>query len=405
MAVEVRVPTLGESVVEASIGRWLKQVGDTVKMDEALVELETDKVNIEVPSTIAGVLAEIKRQTGDTVAINDVLAIISTNGSVAAPPAPPPMAETVAVAPIAEDGKKATPVAKHIADANNVDIGQVKGSGAGGKVTKEDVQAHLLGQPTPIAIPASIATPEPSAPKSAVPATIDPRIERQPMSRRRRVIAANLVKSQHTAAMLTTFNEVDMGAVMDLRKRRGEAFLQKHGVKLGFMSFFAKAVVGALKQFPLLNAEIDGDDVLVKRFYDLGIAVGTNEGLVVPVLRSVDTKTFAAIEKEIGDLAVRARSNKLGIAELQGATFTVTNGGTYGSLMSTPILSYPQVGILGMHKIQERPMAVKGEVVIRPMMYLALSYDHRIVDGSEAVRFLVSVKEMIEDPEQMLLEG
>lgn len=403
MAIEIRVPTLGESVVEASIGRWLKQVGDTIKMDEALVELETDKVNIEVPSTSAGILSEIVRQTGDTVAINDLLATISTNGSGAVAPAP--VAEAAPAASMIEDSKKATPVAKHIADANNVDIAQVRGSGAGGKVTKEDVQAHLLGQPVAVvSTPSPIATPEPTVQK-ATPAVTDPRIERKPMSRRRRVIAANLVKAQHTAAMLTTFNEVDMGAVMELRKRRGEAFLQKHGVKLGFMSFFAKAVTGALKQFPLLNAEIDGEDVLVKHYYDLGIAVGTNEGLVVPVLRGVDTKTFAAIEKEIGDLAARARGNKLGIAELQGATFTVTNGGTYGSLMSTPILSYPQVGILGMHKIQERPMVVKGEIAIRPMMYLALSYDHRIVDGSEAVRFLVSVKEMIEDPEQMLLEG
>ncbi len=405
MAIEVRVPTLGESVVEASIGRWLKRVGDTIKVDDPLVELETDKVNVEVPATSAGVLAEIKRQEGETVAINDVLAVIATNGNIAVPPAAtaPPVVE--AVAPVVEESKKATPVAKHIADANHVDIAQVKGSGAGGKVTKEDVQAHLQGQPTAVAS-TPVTPPQPTPPAVAPKAvTDDPRIERKPMSRRRRVIAANLVKAQQTAAMLTTFNEVDMGAVMDLRKRRGEAFLQKHGVKLGFMSFFAKAVVGALKQYPLLNAEIDGEDLLIKHYYDIGVAVGTNDGLVVPVLRGVDTKSFATIEKEIGDLATRARSNKLAIAELQGGTFTVTNGGIYGSLMSTPILSYPQVGILGMHKIQDRPMVVKGEIVVRPMMYLALSYDHRIVDGSEAVRFLVAIKEMIEDPEQMLLEG
>jgi 2-oxoglutarate dehydrogenase E2 component (dihydrolipoamide succinyltransferase) len=406
MATEIRVPQLGESVVEATIGRWLKKVGDSVRQDEPLVELETDKVNVEVPALSAGVLTEILRQEGDTVTINDVLAVVSASAdAVASAPAPQPAVP--ASAPTTEDRKHASPLAANVAKVNGVDIAQVQGTGAGGKVMKDDVQAHLASnQPTPVA-PAPVAPPPApvAAPKPAAPAILDPRIERVPMSRRRRAIAANLVKAQHTAAMLTTFNEVDLTAVMEIRKRRKDAFKEKHGVNLGFMSFFTKAVVGALKQFPLLNAEIDGDDILIKKFYDIGIAVGVPEGLVVPILRDADQKTFAGIEKSIGDLASRARSNKLSIDELQGGTFTITNGGVYGSLMSTPILSYPQVGILGMHRIQERPMVVNGEIAIRPMMYIALSYDHRIVDGGDAVRFLVTVRDLLEDPEQMLLEG
>ncbi len=406
MATEIRVPQLGESVVEATIGRWLKQVGDTVRLDEALVELETDKVNVEVPSVLAGVLTQIVRQVGEIVTINDVLAVVSEVGAAPVVAALEPVS---ASAPATEDRAKlhATPVAERVAQANGVNLDQVKGTGTGGRVMKEDVEAHIAAQVViPAPKPASVTMPPPpSAPAKSAPVTLDSRVERVAMSRRRRAIAANLIKAQHTAAMLTTFNEVDLSAVMDIRKRRKDAFKEKHGVNLGFMSFFTKAVVSALKQFPLLNAEIDGDDFLIKHFYDIGIAVGVPEGLVVPVLRDADKKSFAKIEQNIVDLATRARSNKLGIDELQGGTFTITNGGVYGSLLSTPILSYPQVGILGMHRIQERPVVVNGEIVIRPIMYIALSYDHRIVDGGDAVRFLVTVRDLLEDPEQLLLEG
>ncbi|MFL5801970.1 MAG: 2-oxoglutarate dehydrogenase complex dihydrolipoyllysine-residue succinyltransferase [Roseiflexaceae bacterium] len=431
MAVEIRVPALGESIVEATVGRWLKQTGEPVAAGEALVELETDKVNIEVTAEANGTLGAITRREGENVAIGDVLGTIETGGASAPAPAPAAAPQpTAAPAPQPatppsppEDGHATkapvTPVAQRIAAEQGVDVGRVAGSGPGGRVTKDDVVAQLASGPSsvvsspsppPASPPPAISTPQPTtAPRPTTdhgPQTTDStREERIRMSRRRQTIAARLVEAQRVAAMLTTFNEIDMSAVMELRKRRRDSFKERHGVGLGFMSFFTRATVGALKAFPLLNAEIQGDEIVVKHYYDIGIAVGVEDGLVVPVLRDADRKSFAQIEREIADLAGRARTGKLSLPELQGGTFTITNGGVYGSLMSTPILNTPQVGILGMHKIEERPVALGGQVVIRPMMYVALSYDHRIVDGSEAVRFLVRIKELIEEPEVLLLEG
>jgi 2-oxoglutarate dehydrogenase E2 component (dihydrolipoamide succinyltransferase) len=424
MAVEIRVPALGESIVEATVGKWLKRAGENVAAGEALVELETDKVNVEVTAEAAGVLGTIAKREGENVAIGDVLGTIEAADASAAPTAAPAPAETQPAAP-AEDGRAAkapvSPVAQRIAAEQGVDVRNIAGSGPGGRVTKEDVVAASAGRdegrttkdeskPAPTPAPASApqpAIPAPAGPSSFVPgpSSGDRREERIRMSRRRQTIAARLVEAQRVAAMLTTFNEIDMSAVMEVRKRRRDSFKERHGVGLGFMSFFTRATIGALKAFPLLNAEIQGDEIVVKHYYDIGIAIGTDEGLVVPVLRDADRKSFAQIEREIADLATRAREGKLALAELQGGSFTITNGGVYGSLMSTPILNTPQVGILGMHKIEERPIAVGGQVVVRPMMYVALSYDHRIVDGSESVRFLVRIKELVEDPEALLLEG
>ncbi|WP_206879822.1 2-oxoglutarate dehydrogenase complex dihydrolipoyllysine-residue succinyltransferase [Alicyclobacillus mali (ex Roth et al. 2021)] len=416
---EVKVPSLGESIVEATIGQWLKREGDAVESGEAIAELETDKVNVEVIAEESGVLTQILKQVGDTVAIGDVIAVIaegqapaasSASGpstqaaeqKPAAPSAPQAQAQAPA-APVAPQGSaqqvsvpgdllvRPTPSLRRAAAAQGIDLRQVQAGAVG-----------LGAQPQASAAPQSGAAP---APQPAAPAAQRPDEERIRMSRRRATIAKRLVEVQHTAAMLTTFNEVDMSRVMEIRKRRKDAFREKHGVGLGFMSFFTKAVVGALKQFPLLNAEIQGEDMIVKHHYDIGIAVATEGGLVVPVVRNADRLTFAEIEQQIADLAARARANKLSLEELQGGTFTITNGGTFGSLFSTPILNAPQVGILGMHNIVERPVAVNGQVEIRPMMYVALSYDHRIVDGAEAVSFLVTVKRLIEDPESLLLEG
>lgn len=425
MPLEIVVPQLGESVVEATVGRWLKQQGDSVAAGEPIVALETDKVDLDVPSDKAGVLAEIRHAAGDVVGVGEVLAVVTESDAAqpaaapaAAPPsAPQPAPSTKAPAPDqtpARDespDRPATPLARSIAEKNDLDLSRVSGSGPGGRVTREDVTQFMDKRPAPASAPAPI--PNPPAPRPApIPAPTAPTglgverpEERHKMSRRRQTIATRLVEAQHTAAMLTTFNEVDMSAVMEVRKRRKDAFKERHGVGLGFMSFFTKAVIGALKTFPLLNAEIQGDEIVMKGYYDIGIAVSTDEGLVVPVVRAADRLTFAAIEQEITDLATRARTGQLTLPELQGGTFTITNGGIFGSLLSTPILNTPQVGILGMHKIEQRPVAVNGEVVIRPMMYLALSYDHRIVDGAEAVRFLVRVKELLEDPESLLLEG
>jgi 2-oxoglutarate dehydrogenase E2 component (dihydrolipoamide succinyltransferase) len=440
MPVEIRVPALGESVVDATISKWLKQEGETVTAGEAVVELETDKVNIEVPVEQDGTLTQIVKQEGDTVGIGEVLAIVDGGApaTAAAPASAPPVeaapastAEPAPAAPTAEASggngnadMPINPVARRVANEHAVDIRQVTGSGPGGRITKDDVVRHIGTQPaegtSPVesaAMPAApTARPAPPTPAARTAAAARPappapvvqtqdREERVRMSRRRQTIARRLVEAQQTAAMLTTFNEIDMTAVMEVRKRRRDAFKERHGVNLGFMSFFTKAVVGALKAFPLLNAEIQGDEIVIKHHYDIGIAVGAEEGLVVPVLRDADRKSFAQIEREIGELAGRARNSTLTIPELQGGTFTITNGGIFGSLMSTPILNTPQVGILGMHKIQERPVALDGQIVIRPMMYVALSYDHRIVDGSEAVRFLVRIKELVEDPETLLLEG
>jgi 2-oxoglutarate dehydrogenase E2 component (dihydrolipoamide succinyltransferase) len=420
MPAEIRVPALGESVVEATVGKWLKQVGDSVAPGDPLVSLETDKVDMEVAAEEAGVLARVDKNSGDTVAVGEVLGSLSDGGTAhgrsgngaqpqAAPssvaPAPaaamPPSSPTpVPVAP----GIQATPVARRLAGEERIDLAGLQGSGPGGRITKQDVSAARVA-PAPSVPTAPIAAPPPSSPVTAQPSVRDGREERVRLSRRRQTIARRLVEAQHTAAMLTTFNEVDMTAIMEVRKRRKDAFKERHGVGLGFMSFFTRASIGALKAYPRLNAEIQGDEIVLKHYYDIGIAVGLDEGLVVPVVRDADRKSFAQIEREIAALAGRARGNTLTLGDLEGGTFTITNGGVYGSLLSSPILNTPQVGILGMHKIEERPIAVGGQVVIRPMMYLALSYDHRIVDGSEAVRFLVRIKELLEDPEALLLEG
>ncbi|HEX6818992.1 MAG TPA: 2-oxoglutarate dehydrogenase complex dihydrolipoyllysine-residue succinyltransferase [Ktedonobacterales bacterium] len=482
MSVEVIVPSLGESIVEATVGRWLKSEGDSVAIGDPLVELETDKVNMEVAASAAGILQRILRRVGETVNIGEALAVI-TNGDEAAPsvasPAPQrvlsehaaraeapagqaaqtlpattaaapasapsaPAAASPAAAPtpapaassLAESGAAyATPLAHRVAQDEGVNLAAVHGTGPGGRITHEDVTQYLAHRPNgsaasaakvpppaatapaataPATAPAtSVSSPRPAAPSgpfpsSSVPSVVSPsdRLEeRIPMSRRRTSIAANLVRAQQTTAMLTTFNEIDMSAVMELRKRRRDEFKQRYGVGLGFMSFFTKAVVGALKAFPRLNDSIDGNTIVEKHYYDIGIAVNTPEGLVVPVVRNADRLSFAQIEREVATLAEKARNKTLSLDELQGGTFTITNGGVFGSLFSTPILNYPQVGILGMHKILERPIARSGQVVIAPMMYVALTYDHRLIDGADAVGFLVRVKELIEDPERLLLEG
>ena len=460
MAIDIRVPSSGESVVEATVGRWYKKTGEAVTAEEDIVELETDKVNVTVQAGVAGVLESILRQTGDIVGINDVLATVTPSDASANSKAPAlgtaaqvASGGTITAGPIAvstiaiETGTRpaimeaegdpnapSTPTAARMLESHGLKASEVQGTGPNGKVTKDDVQNHIatINTTTPATVtPSTVPVVAPAATggngsgtppgqnlPAFAPSSLNPvssannpllseerREIVEPMSRLRKTIAAHLVAGQHNAAMLTTFNEVDMTAVMEIRKRRKDAFKEKHGVNLGFMSFFTKSVLGALKAFPYLNAEIRGDNIVKKTYYDIGIAVGTERGLVVPVVRNADQLTFAGIEKEIGSLAVKARDNKLTLPELAGGTFTITNGGVYGSLMSTPILNAPQVGILGMHKIEERPIALNGQVVIRPMMYLALSYDHRIVDGGEAVRFLVKVKELLEDPESLLLEG
>ncbi|MCX7791145.1 MAG: 2-oxoglutarate dehydrogenase complex dihydrolipoyllysine-residue succinyltransferase [Chloroflexaceae bacterium] len=425
MAYEIKVPSLGESIVEATVARWLKRVGETVAAGEPVVELETDKVNLEVAADHAGVVTAIWKEEGATVGIGDVLGAIEAG---AAPRAEAVAARPPVLVPAEPEPHEAetsggngatvlaTPTAQRVAAEYAVDLRGVAGTGPGGRITKEDVlrsvQAPVGATPAPVAAAPAAATPPPTpvAPPAATrPVTPAPpsgrREERQRLSRRRLTIARRLVEAQQTAAMLTTFNEVDMSAVMELRKRRKEAFKERHGVNLGFMSFFTRAVVGALKAFPMVNAELQGDEVVVKYYYDIGVAVGVEEGLVVPVVRDADRKSFAQLEQDIADLARRAREGTLSLADLQGGTFTITNGGVYGSLLSTPILNTPQVGILGMHKVEERPVVINGQIVIRPMMYLALSYDHRLIDGSTAVRFLVRVKELIEDPEALLLEG
>jgi 2-oxoglutarate dehydrogenase E2 component (dihydrolipoamide succinyltransferase) len=411
---EIRVPTLGESVTEATIGKWFKKPGDAVAVDEPLVELETDKVTIEVPAPAAGVLSDIAAKDGDTVAVGAVLGQIKEGaaGAAAAKLAPKPAeaAPKAAPAPVAPTPAKPaaaadTPLApsvRRIAAETGTDPSTVPGSGKDGRVTKGDMLAAIeraAAQPTPVAAPAAAV--QVRAPSPADDAA---REERVKMTRLRSTIARRLKDAQNTAAMLTTFNEVDMSHVMALRTQYRELFEKKHGVKLGFMGFFVRACVQALKEIPAVNAEIDGNDIIYKNYYHLGIAVGTERGLVVPVVRDCDTKSLADIEKSITDFGRRARDGALKIDEMQGGTFTITNGGIYGSLMSTPILNAPQSGILGMHKIQERPMAIAGKVEIRPMMYLALSYDHRIVDGREAVTFLVRVKECLEEPARLVLD-
>jgi len=406
MATEIRVPTLGESVSEATVGTWFKKVGDVIKADEPLVELETDKVTIEVPAPASGTLSEIVVQAGETVGLGALLGQIAAgNGAAAgpaqaaAPAAPAPAVAAPAVAASASTMPPAPAAAKLLAE-NNISADQVEGSGKRGQVLKGDaIAAAAKAASAPAAVPAApVAVRAPTAVEDVS------REERVKMTRLRQTIARRLKDAQNTAAMLTTYNEVDMKAVMDLRNKYKDIFEKKHGVKLGFMGFFTKAVTHALKELPAVNAEIDGTDIIYKNYCHIGMAVGTDKGLVVPVIRDADQMSIAEVEKELGRLAKAARDGALSMADMQGGTFTITNGGVYGSLMSSPILNAPQSGILGMHKIQERPVAIGGQVVIRPMMYLALSYDHRMVDGKEAVTFLVRVKESLEDPERLVLD-
>src|SRR6476660_5256797 len=417
---EIRVPTLGESVTDATIGRWVKKAGDAVAVDEPLVELETDKVTIEVPAPAAGVLGEIAAQDGDTVAVGALLGQIkegaaSAPGKTAAAPTGQPDQKTSTTVPIKAADEEpqprvppmganvpVPPSVRKLSAESGVDISTVPGSGKDGRVTKGDMLAAIekaASAPTPVSQPAaSVQVRAPS------PADDAAREERVRMTRLRQTIARRLKDVQNTAAMLTTFNEVDMSHVMAMRAQYKDVFEKKHNSKLGFMGFFAKACVQALKDIPAANAEIDGTDLIYKNYYHIGVAVGTDKGLVVPVVRDCDHKSIAEIEKSIADFGRRARDGQLKIDEMQGGTFTITNGGIYGSLMSTPILNAPQSGILGMHKIQERPMVVGGKIEVRPMMYLALSYDHRVIDGKEAVTFLVRVKESLEDPARLVLD-
>ena len=400
MATDITVPQLGESVTEATVAAWIKQEGEAVKADEPLVELETDKVTLEVPAPAAGVLTEILAQEGDTVEVSALLGRIdeSAKATATAPapkkePAPAPAAPSTPAASGA--AHPASPSAQRIIEERGLDPSQIAGTGRDGRVTKADALAALEMKAVP-----KTKLPEPSS----APRPNADREKRVAMTRLRRTIAQRLKEAQNTAAMLTTFNEVDMSHVMKLRSEYKEKFQEQHGVKLGFMGFFVKACVNALRELPDVNAEIDGTDVIYKDYYDIGIAVGTEKGLVVPVVRDADRLSLAEIEASIGDFGARARDSKLTMDDLQGGTFTISNGGVYGSLMSTPILNPPQAGILGMHKIEQRPVAVDGEITIRPMMYLALSYDHRVVDGKGAVTFLVRVKEALEDPQRLILE-
>ncbi len=432
MTIEIRVPTLGESVTEATIGQWFKAEGEVVKADEPLVELETDKVTLEVPSPVSGVLKEIRVKPGETVEVGAVLGLIEegagagtkdseTEGgaeTTVAAPAPgqatgveaarsaPPAAVSPEGTPKSRDAEAAaihrrlSPAVRRLVAEKNVDITKVRGTGKGGRILKEDVLRHLAEAARPQPAPTEVVSVRPPVPPEDAA-----REERVKMSRLRLTIARRLKEAQNTAAMLTTFNEVDMSEVIALRNAYKELFQKKHGVKLGFMSFFVRAVTHALKEIPILNAEVDGDEIVYKNYYHIGVAVGTERGLVVPVVREADTLSLAEIEKRIADFAARARAGRLKMEEMQGGTFTITNGGVYGSLMSTPILNMPQSGILGMHRIQQRPMVMPdGSIQARPMMYLALTYDHRIVDGREAVTFLVRVKEFLEDPKRLILD-
>ncbi|MDX1010546.1 2-oxoglutarate dehydrogenase complex dihydrolipoyllysine-residue succinyltransferase [Sinorhizobium medicae] len=412
MATEIRVPTLGESVSEATVGTWFKKVGDAIKADEPIVELETDKVTIEVPAPAAGTLSEIVAQAGETVGLGALLGQIAEGaGAAAAAPAaaekkPEPVAAApaaaarpaTAAAPQTSTSMPPAPAAAKLIAENSLSADQIDGSGKRGQVLKGDVLAAVAKGISAAAEPAQVQA------RAPAPAEDAAREERVKMTRLRQTIARRLKDAQNTAAMLTTYNEVDMSAVMSLRSKYKDIFEKKHGVKLGFMGFFTKAVTHALKELPAVNAEIDGTEIIYKNFCHVGVAVGTDKGLVVPVVRDADQMSIAEIEKEIGRLGKAARDGALSMADMQGGTFTISNGGVYGSLMSSPILNAPQSGILGMHKIQDRPVAIGGQVVIRPMMYLALSYDHRIVDGKEAVTFLVRVKESLEDPERLVLD-
>jgi len=414
MAVEIKVPVLGESVVEATVAKWMKSAGEAVGADEAIVELETDKVTLEVPSPVNGVLADIVAKEGDTVGVDALLALVEEGAAPtakpaaktapASAPAPAPAAVSTPAAvpaPVAASSAAAavlSPAVRKLVEENNLNPAAISGTGKDGRLTKADVQKAIASGSAKMAAPAASSSPAPAGPR-----TSDAREERVPMSRLRRMIASRLKEAQNTAAMLTTFNEVDMSAVMALRAEYKDDFEKQHGARLGFMGFFVRAVINGLQEFPAVNAEIHGEDIIYKNFYNIGVAVGTPQGLVVPVLRDAQDLSLADIEKSVTDFGLRARDGKLTPADMAGGSFTISNGGVYGSLMSTPILNPPQSGILGMHKIQKRPIAVGDKVEIRPMMYLALSYDHRIIDGREAVSFLVRVKESIEDPRRLLL--
>ena len=464
MPVEIYVPEFGESIAEATVGRWLKEEGDQVQAGEPIVELETDKANFELEAEQDGVLESISKGEGEDVEIGDVIGTINESGEAEAEEAEEETAEEVEeeeaeeaeaeeeegqepkVAPAAEEteaeqeavseetdghredgGVRASPTVRKLAQEYEIDLAEVSGSGSGGRITKDDVERLIREQDRgPVspeweeeepaedgrqeeeaAAESEQAEEEPEQAEEEAPAAVagDRREERVRLSRWRQTIASRLKEAQETAAMLTTFNEVDMTAMMELRERHKESFEERNGIRLGFMSFFTKAAIGALKAFPKINSELQENELVYKYYYDVGVAVNTEQGLIVPVVRDADQKNFAEIEREISDLAQRANEGSLGLDELQGGTFTITNGGIYGSLNSTPILNVPQVAILGMHKVQQRPMIVNGEILARPMMYLALSYDHRIVDGADAVQFLVRIKELIEDPETLLLEG
>ncbi|MDA9373218.1 2-oxoglutarate dehydrogenase complex dihydrolipoyllysine-residue succinyltransferase [Pelagibacterales bacterium] len=411
MSIDIKVPSLGESVTEATIARWYKNVGDSVAIDEPLLEIETDKVTLEVPAPATGQLSDIKVNDGDTVEVGAILGSIIEGAAATAEKKveAPTEKEVVIDKPIAEVSKpielpeiettkvsevsnELSPAVRKIVAENNININEISPSGKNGRITKEDALNSLSNQ---------ASRDEPN--KSLVPAENDKLTERVTMSRLRKTIAKRLKDAQNTAAILTTFNEVDMSELIKVRSEYKEFFEKKHGVKLGFMSFFVKACITALKEIPEVNAEIENDDIIYKNYYNIGVAVGTDQGLVVPVVRNADQLIVADIEKEIANLGKKARDGKLSISDMQDGTFTISNGGVYGSLMSTPIINPPQAGVLGMHKIQQRPIAIDGEVVVRPMMYLALSYDHRLIDGKAAVTFLVRVKESLEDPRRILL--
>ena len=411
MSIDIKVPSLGESVTEATIARWYKSIGDSVSIDEPLLELETDKVTLEVPAPVSGQLTDIKVKDGDTVEVGAILGAIA-EGAVASEkaPDPQPTIETIKEEPIVEKPKaeevkevetikepasvsnELSPAVRKIVAENNIDINKINPSGKNGRITKGDALSSISSKSTE-----TVSSSKPKATNS------NQTTERVTMSRLRKTIAKRLKDAQNTAAILTTFNEVDMTELIKVRNEYKEFFEKKHGVKLGFMSFFVKACITALKEIPEVNAEIEGDDVIYKNYYNIGVAVGTDQGLVVPVIKNADELIVADIEKEIASLGKKARDGKLSISDMQDGTFTISNGGVYGSLMSTPILNPPQSGVLGMHKIQERPIAIDGEIAIRPMMYLALSYDHRLIDGKAAVTFLVRVKESLEDPRRILL--
>ncbi len=420
MATDIVVPALGESVTEATVAKWFKKIGEAVALDEPVVELETDKVTLEVGATVAGVLTVITAKEGDDVEVGAVLGTLDESATATVAPAAPPSepapepapASAPEPAPAAAAASSATlsPAVRKLVEENNLDPAAIQGTGKDGRLTKGDVLAHVAAANAPAAPPAAVPVPAVAvaravpAPAPAVAREPGAREERVKMSRLRQRIAERLKEAQNTAAILTTFNEIDMTNVMASRRAHKDAFLAKHGVKLGFMSYFVKACVVALKEVSAVNAEIDGDEIVYKNHYDIGVAVGTGSGLVVPVVRDCDAKSFAEIEGSIAELGNRAQTGKLAIDDLTGGTFSITNGGIYGNLLSTPILNPPQSGILGMHKIQDRPMAIDGEVVIQPMMYIALSYDHRIIDGREAVTFLKRVKECVEEPERILLD-